>query len=73
MKIIEVWADFYFLAEPQKVGVLTASPSRGKEVFSFENIRVVLNKAESQQEDSQYLKDKVKSQEEDILYLKNEV
>jgi serine/threonine-protein kinase HipA len=36
MKIIEVWADFYFLAEPQKVGVLTASPSRGKEVFSFE-------------------------------------
>lgn len=36
MKIIEVWADFYFLAEPQKVGTLTASPSRGKEVFAFE-------------------------------------
>jgi serine/threonine-protein kinase HipA len=36
MKTIEVWADFYFLTEPQKVGVLTASPSRGKEVFSFE-------------------------------------
>jgi len=36
MKALEVWADFYFLAGPQKVGVLTASPSRGKEVFSFE-------------------------------------
>lgn len=36
MKTIEVWADFYFLAEPQKVGTLTASPSRGKEVFAFE-------------------------------------
>jgi serine/threonine-protein kinase HipA len=36
MKVIEVWADFYFLKETQKVGTLTASPSRGKEVFSFE-------------------------------------
>lgn len=36
MKTIEVWADFYFLKEPQKVGTLTASPSRGKEVFAFE-------------------------------------
>lgn len=36
MKRIEVWADYYFLPEPQKVGVLKASPSRGKEVFSFE-------------------------------------
>jgi len=36
MKTIEVWADFYFLAEPQKVGTLTASLSRGKEVFAFE-------------------------------------
>jgi serine/threonine-protein kinase HipA len=36
MKTIEVWADYYFLKEPQKVGTLTASPSRGKEVFSFE-------------------------------------
>ena len=36
MKTIEVWADFYYLSGPQKVGVLTASPSRGKEVFSFE-------------------------------------
>jgi serine/threonine-protein kinase HipA len=36
MKTIEIWADFYFLGEPQKVGTLTASPSRGKEVFAFE-------------------------------------
>jgi serine/threonine-protein kinase HipA len=36
MKTIEVWADFYFLEAPQKVGTLTASPSRGKEVFAFE-------------------------------------
>lgn len=36
MKAIEVWADYYFLKEPQKIGTLTASPSRGKEVFSFE-------------------------------------
>lgn len=36
MKTIEVWADFYFLKELQKVGTLTASPSRGKEVFAFE-------------------------------------
>lgn len=36
MKTIEVWADYYFLKEPQKVGTLTASPSRGKEVFAFE-------------------------------------
>lgn len=36
MKTIEVWADFYFLNEPQKVGTLIASPSRGKEVFGFE-------------------------------------
>lgn len=36
MKTIEVWADYYYLTEPQKVGLLTASLSRGKEVFSFE-------------------------------------
>lgn len=36
MKKIEVWADFYFLKEDQKVGTLTATPSRGKEVFAFE-------------------------------------
>ena len=36
MKTIEVWADFYYLSQPQKIGILTASPARGKEVFSFE-------------------------------------
>ncbi len=36
MKTIEVWADWYFLTEPQKVGVLTASITRGKEIFSFQ-------------------------------------
>ncbi len=36
MKKIEVWSDWYFLKEPQKVGTLTVSFSRGKEVFSFE-------------------------------------
>jgi serine/threonine-protein kinase HipA len=36
MKKIEVWADWVSLIEPQKVGVLTASVTRGKEVFSFE-------------------------------------
>ncbi len=36
MKKIEVWADWYFLEEPQKVGVLTASINRGREIFSFE-------------------------------------
>jgi serine/threonine-protein kinase HipA len=36
VKKIEVWADWYFLEEPQKVGVLTASISRGREIFSFE-------------------------------------
>jgi serine/threonine-protein kinase HipA len=36
MKTIEVWADYYYLQQVQKVGVLTASPSRGKEVFAFE-------------------------------------
>ena len=36
MRIIEVWADWYFMPEPQRIGVLTASITRGKEVFSFE-------------------------------------
>lgn len=36
MKKIEVWADWYSLPEPQKVGILIASIVRGKEVFSFE-------------------------------------
>lgn len=36
MKSIEVWADFSYLEKPHKMGTLTASPSRGKEVFAFE-------------------------------------
>lgn len=36
MKKIEVWADWYFLPEMQKIGVLTAATTRGKEIFSFE-------------------------------------
>ncbi len=36
MKKIEVWADWYFLPEAQKVGTLNVSVTRGKEIFSFE-------------------------------------
>ena len=36
MKTIEVWSDYYFLPEPQKIGTLTATPIKGKEVFSFQ-------------------------------------
>jgi serine/threonine-protein kinase HipA len=36
MKKIEVWADYYYLPEAQKVGMITVNPSRGKEVFTFE-------------------------------------
>ena len=32
---IEVWAGWHELGEPQLMGALRASPSRGKEVFSF--------------------------------------
>jgi serine/threonine-protein kinase HipA len=33
---IEVWADWSSLGEPTRLGTLTASPARSKEVFSFE-------------------------------------
>ena len=36
MKTIEVWADWFPMDEPQKVGTLLVSNSRGNEVFSFE-------------------------------------
>lgn len=36
MKTIEVWADYYFLPELQKVGVLEVDTTKSKEVFSFE-------------------------------------
>lgn len=32
---IQVWADWYELGEPSLMGVLRASPTRGKEIFSF--------------------------------------
>ena len=32
---IEVWADWDGLARPNLMGILTATPSRGKEIFSF--------------------------------------
>jgi serine/threonine-protein kinase HipA len=35
-RAIEVWADWDGLSSPQQVGVLCASVSRGKEIFSFE-------------------------------------
>lgn len=35
MKSIEVWADYYFLPELQKVGVLEVNTVKSKEVFSF--------------------------------------
>lgn len=36
MKQIEVWADWHFFEEPQLVGTLNSSITRGKEIFSFE-------------------------------------
>ena len=34
--IIEVWADWVPLDRPTFIGALVATPSRGKEIFSFE-------------------------------------
>jgi serine/threonine-protein kinase HipA len=36
MKKIEVWADWHFLPSAQKVGILTVSVTRGREIISFE-------------------------------------
>ncbi|MBI5531588.1 MAG: HipA domain-containing protein [Deltaproteobacteria bacterium] len=33
---VEVWADWHGLGGPTRMGVLNATPSRGKEIFSFE-------------------------------------
>jgi serine/threonine-protein kinase HipA len=33
---IEVWADWHWLKDPRLMGTLGATPSRGKEIFSFE-------------------------------------
>jgi len=35
-RAIEVWADWQGLGGPQRVGVLHAAPSRGREILSFE-------------------------------------
>ena len=35
-RLIEVWADWEGLAEPTLMGLLSATPSRGREIFSFE-------------------------------------
>ena len=35
-RLIEVWADWHGAAGPALMGQLTATPSRGKEIFSFE-------------------------------------
>jgi serine/threonine-protein kinase HipA len=35
-RTIEVWADWYGLGNPLRMGNLHATPTRGKEVFSFE-------------------------------------
>jgi len=32
---IEVWADWEALDQPTRMGILTATPARGKEIFSF--------------------------------------
>ena len=32
---IEVWADWETLGQPAKLGTLTATPARGKEIFAF--------------------------------------
>src|SRR6185312_5401638 len=34
-RIIEVWADWQTLGQPARLGTLTATPARGKEIFSF--------------------------------------
>ncbi len=35
-RIIEVWADWIELGKPIRMGILLASPGKGKEIFSFE-------------------------------------
>ncbi len=41
-RVIQVWADWHGLAAPTLMGHLTARPSRGKEIFSFEYERAWL-------------------------------
>ena len=35
-RVIEVWADWATLGQPTRLGTLTATPARGKEIFAFE-------------------------------------
>ena len=35
-RLLEVWADWIGLEKPLRLGTLSASPGRGKEIFSFE-------------------------------------
>lgn len=35
-RVIEVWADWEALGQPVRLGTLTATPARGKEIFAFE-------------------------------------
>jgi hypothetical protein len=35
LRIIEVWTDWFDLEKPARIGVLTATLVRGREVFAF--------------------------------------
>ncbi len=35
-RVLEVWADWAALGRPTLLGRLTATPTRGKEIFAFE-------------------------------------
>ena len=48
---IEVWADWRELGAPMRMGHLRATPSRGKEVFSFSYDRAWLDGGHSRQLD----------------------
>lgn len=48
---MEVWADWHELGEPRRMGLLRASSSRGKEVFSFNYDRDWLKQDASRQLD----------------------
>ena len=44
-RIVEVWADWEAVKRPLLMGRLTATPSRGQEIFSFEYDRTWLESA----------------------------
>jgi serine/threonine-protein kinase HipA len=47
-RTLEVWADWIGLEQPQRLGTLSASPARGKEIFSFEYDEGWLQSGEAQ-------------------------